>query len=197
VIRTIFSGFIVIATAACTVSSVEPLAVPLTYIADPQPDAARRTFSCPSVARIQVDDKRAEKTLGVRAYTSKPLKADVTAANDPALWAREGMQNFMARNGIKIAPDGPQLIVGLDTLRTSESMRRRSDYEARIVLAAELQSPRGRTCWEESAEGKGANFGYSGNIEDYQEMLNGALDAATLHILDSDGFKNALCHCAD
>ena len=41
------------------------------------------------------------------------------------------------------------------------------------------------------------NYGYAGSVQDYQETLNGALDAASMHLAESQGFRAALCHCAD
>lgn len=196
-IRTIFSGLIVLATAACAVSSVAPLAVPLVYKSSPNPDAILRTLSCAAVAHIQVDDKRSEKILGTRFHESKPLKADVTAADDPVPWVRSGMESFMVQTGFKLAPAGPNLVVHLETLRTSENIWHRSGYEARIALTAALQSPTGKTCWQDSLEGKSGNYGYSGSVENYQETLNGALDAATAHMLNSAAFTTALCHCTE
>ena len=98
---------------------------------------------------------------------------------------------------MKITPTAPTLSLGLDSLRTSENIWHRAGYEARIVFAATLRAPSGRICWQESVEGKGGNYGYAGSIVDYQETLNAALDAATLHMLNSSGLNDALCHCAD
>ncbi len=87
--------------------------------------------------------------------------------------------------------------MALNGIRTSENIWHRSGYEAKIARSARLRSPSGKTCWEGSAEGASNNYGYFGSIENYQETLNGALDAATLLVLDSPGFKDALCRCAD
>lgn len=195
--RIILSGLISLCAAACAVSAVEPLTIPLAYKPAPNPAAVPVALSCPSAVNIQVDDKRAEKLLGTRFHESKPLKADVSAGNDPAAWAREGVEHFMAQTGVKPGAGGPTLSLDLDALGTAETIWHRSGYEARIVFAAALQSPSGKTCWQESVEGKAGNYGYSGSIENYQETLNSALDAATLHMLNSAAFNSARCHCAD
>ncbi len=190
-------GLVVLGVGACAVSSVEPLSIPLSYKASPNPDAMLAGLKCPSLARIEVADQRTEKLLGTRIHESKPLKADVTAAGDPSVWAREGVTHFMAQDGIKLNSAGPTLVLEIDALRTSENIWHRSGYEARIVFDAALRSASGKTCWQESVEGKAGNYGYSGSIENYQETLNSALDEATLHMLNSARFSDALCHCAD
>jgi hypothetical protein len=48
-----------------------------------------------AVPRVEVEDWRSEKVLGIRFHESKPLKADVTAASDPAVWVRDGMQTYL------------------------------------------------------------------------------------------------------
>jgi hypothetical protein len=88
---------IIVCLAACAVSSVEPLTVPLVYKASPTPDAVLVAMNCPALARIDVTDRRTAPVLGTRFLENKPLKADVTAANDPVAWAREGVQHFMCR----------------------------------------------------------------------------------------------------
>jgi hypothetical protein len=194
--RTIFLVCMSVAVAACAVTAVQPLAVPLAYKPASNADTVLKTLSCASVAQVQVEDKRGEKILGTRFLENKPVKADVTAASDPAPWVRSGVESFMAQNGFKMAPAGAKLVIDLESLKTSENVWHRSGYEARILLGATLRSPSGKTCWQDSLEGKSGNYGYSGSIENYQETLNGALDAATLHMLESSSFTTALCRCA-
>jgi hypothetical protein len=195
--KTSLSLLFALAVAACAVSSVEPLSIPLIYTPSPKPEAVLAAVRCPAVARIQVADERADKRLGERVHESKPLRADVAAANDPAEWAREGVEEFMAHAGVALSPGGPVLMLKLEALRTAENIWHRSGYDARILFDAQLLAPSGRACWQESVEGHGGNYGYSGSIVDYQETLNSALDAATLRMLDSASFNAALCHCAD
>jgi hypothetical protein len=182
---------------ACAVSKVDPLAVPLAYKAGARAvPVAARTSSCPAISRVEVEDRRSDKVLGVRFHESKPLKADVTTTSDPAAWVHDGMQTFLSGKGMTPAPGGPKLLVELRALRTEENIWHRSGYGAKISLIARVQSPAGKTCMEQPVEGKGGNYGYSGSIENYQETLNSALDDATQHILDSPLFESALCQCA-
>jgi len=186
---------VVCLVTACAVSKVDPLAVPLAYKPDTKAMAAARTSSCSTVSRVEVEDRRTDKVLGVRFHESKPLKADVTAASEPATWVREGTEAFLSRNGIVFAPNGPKLLIELRALRTEENIWHRSGYAAKLSLMARLQAPSGKMCMEQPVAGKGGNYGYSGSIENYQETLNSALDDATQHLLDSPAFDTALCQC--
>jgi hypothetical protein len=132
--------------------------------------------------------------LGERILEGKPQKADVSTASDPASWVRNGIEDYLSRSGIKLA-QGPTLDIQLEGLRTSETVWHRAGYDARISMEAQLKTPSGKVCWQSSIAGKSGNYGYAGSIENYQETLNGALDDAASHIVD--GFKNALCQCAN
>lgn len=191
----VLSAFVVL--SACAVSRLDPLSVPLTYKPDPKNAGVLGGLSCSAISRLQVSDARVEKTLGIRTHESKPLRADVTAADDPAVWVRDGVQSFLAQNGASFQGSGPTLLVSLDSLHTVESVWHRAGYDARIALTAQLQSPAGRSCWKESVEGTAGNYGYAGSLQNYREALNWALDAASMHLGESQGFKAALCHCAD
>jgi hypothetical protein len=191
----VLSAFVVV--SACAVSRLDPLSIPLGYKADPKNAGLLGGLPCNAISRLQVSDARVERTLGVRTHESKPLKADVTAADDPTGWVRDGVQSFLAQNGVRFQGNGPTLLVSLDSLHTVESVWHRASYDARIALTAQLQSPAGKTCWKESVEGTGGNYGYAGSVQNYRETLDWALDAASMHLGESQGFKAALCHCAD
>jgi hypothetical protein len=152
-------------------------------------------FSCGGVSQVQVTDARTDKTLGVRTHESKPLKADVSAGGDAVAWVHDGVQTYLGQNGLDARASGPQLLVSLEKVCTSESIWHRSGYQAHVFLSAQLQGPAGKACWKGSAEGVGDNYGYAGSVVNYQETLNSALDAATLNLAESPGFGAALCHC--
>jgi len=183
--------------SACAVSSVQPLTVPLSYKASSKQTAFAGPYACNAIARVQATDARTDKALGMRVHESKPLKAEVSASGDAVSWVEDGVQRYLTKTGINVQGRGPTLHVTLDSLRTSESIWHRSSYEARIALSAHLQSPSGKTCWQDKFEATSGDYGYSGNIDTYQGTLNSALDAATLRLAESQGFQNALCHCGD
>jgi hypothetical protein len=188
---------VVLAVSGCVVSSVQPVTVPLVYRPSPRQLGFVDSFPCNAVARVQASDARSEQTLGTRTHESKPLKAEVSASGDAGSWVEDGVQKYLTQSGIHFQGGGPELILSLDSLRTSESILRRSSYEARIALSSRLQTSAGKSCWQGRIEGASGNYGYSGSIVDYQEALNGALTDALLRMAQSQGFRDALCHCAD
>ena len=185
-----------IAVAACAVSKVEPLSVPLVYKFNPKNAGILGTFPCAASAQIQVSDARGDNTLGVRTHESKPLKADVTAGSDPAVWVRDGVQGFLGQNGVTFQ-GGPTLLLSIDTLHTTETIWHRAGYDAEISMSGQLRSPSGKPCWQGTVAGKGGNYGYAGSVENYQATLNEALDNATLQMAQPQAFKEALCHCGN
>lgn len=184
-----------IAVAACAVSKVEPLSLPLVYKVTPKNAGALGSFPCAASAQIQVSDTRIDKTIGVRTHESKPLKADVTAGSDPAAWVGDGVQGFLGQNGVTFPGSGPRLVISIDALHTTESIWHRASYEAQVALTGQLWSPSGTPCWQGTGAGKAGNYGYAGSVENYQDTLNSALDAATLQMTEPQAFKDALCRC--
>lgn len=181
---------------ACAVSRVEPLSVPLNYTQNPNNAGVVGALSCNVLSQIKVSDARSSKTLGMRVHESKPLKAEVTASNDPTTWVQDGLQSVLTQNGVTFQGKGPKLEVTIDTLHTNESIWHRSSYEANIAMTSRLESPSGRVCWQEMTQGAGNNYGYSGSLQNYQQMLNSALDMATLNLAQLPGFREALCKCS-
>lgn len=192
--RTMIIVGLVALTSACAVSQVDPLSVPLAYKA-PEKPVFLHAAACGAFSSIKVADLREDKQLGIRFHETKPLKAEVTAANDPAGWVQDGMQRYLTSHGVAVAPRGPELLVDLHVLRTEEDIWHRASYDARVSVLARLQAPSGKVCAEESVEGKAGNYGYAGSTENYQETLNSALDDVSQHLLDDPQFATALCQC--
>ena len=195
--KTILIPVMSLALSACAVSRVDPLSIPLAYKTNPRSASVLGGLPCSTLSQVQVTDARAEKNLGTRVHESKPLKANVTAATDPAAWARDGMQTFLGQHGVNVQAGGPTLLVSITAMNTVESIWHRSSYDAHMSLTVQLQSPSGKICWKAAADGAAGNYGYSGSILNYQETLNDALDAATLHMAQSQEFKDAMCHCTN
>jgi len=187
---------ITLGISACVVSSVQPLSIPLVYKPNTKQLLGPGPFACSALSTVQVTDARTDKVLGERTHESKPLKAEVTAATDPATWAQVGIQSYLTQNGFQLG-SGPKLYVSITYLRTAESILRRASYEAKISLSGQLKSPSGKTCWQGQADGSSGDYGYAGSIQDYQDTLNGALDAATFQMVQPAPFKNALCQCGN
>jgi hypothetical protein len=197
VLRTALSVSACIVLAGCAVSRVDPLSVPLAYTQDAKNAGQIGALMCNAVSQLQVSDARTQKLLGIRTHESKPLKADVSASTDPAVWVQSGVQTFLTQNGVTFSGSGPRLLVSIDSINTTESIWHRSSYAAGIALTGRLQSPAGKVCWQTTSQGHGGNYGYSGSVVNYQETLNEALDDATRAMAIAPGFKEALCHCGD
>lgn len=107
------------------------------------------------------------------------------------------MQTYLTQDGVTVPGKGPKLLVSIDSLHTSESIWHRSSYDATIAITGRLEASSGKVCWKETTQGMSSNYGYSGSIENYQETLNSALDAATGNLARLQGFKIGLCTCSD
>jgi hypothetical protein len=178
----------------CAVTQVNPLTVPLLYKPDPKAPALTGALSCTTIGAIEVADGRATKVLGERMSESKPLKAEVTAAGDPAGWVKEGVTSYFSHVGVQVGGSGPQLSITLDQLHTTESILRRASYDAKVALTGELKSG-GKSCWRGTVQGTGSDYGYAGGISNYQIALDSALDAASQQMLSPQAFRDAMCHC--
>ena len=174
---------------------LDPISVPLAYKANLRNEGISGGLSCSAIAQIQGADDRVDKMLGVRTIEETELKADVTASGDPAVLVQSAVQDFLTVNGIRVGAGGPKLVVALNSVRTTENAWHRSTYSARVSLHGTLEAPSGKVCWQETAQGSANDYGYSGSIENYQETLNNAMDAASLNLAQSQAFKDALCHC--
>jgi Uncharacterized lipoprotein len=182
--------------SACAVDRIEPMNVPLKYTPNSKNAAVVGNLSCAAISQVQATDARADKTLGERVHESKPLTATVTTTSDVAAWVQDGVQTLLTQNGFRTG-SGPKLSIAVDSVRTKESVWHRSSYDAQVVLKAQLLSPAGNACWTETIQGRDGAYGYSGSVENYQQALNNALDAASLNLAQLGSFKEALCKCAN
>ena len=180
----------------CAVDRVEPLKIPLNYTADTRNAAVIGSLQCGAIGQLQVTDARTDKVLGERTHETKPLKAQVTTDSDVAQWARNGIQTVMSQNSVTLG-SGPTLQVSVDSLHTNETIWHRAGYDGRITMTAKVHNAAGKMCWTETIQGRGGNYGYAGNTLNYQETVNEALANATLSMLQSTTFKDALCQCAN
>jgi uncharacterized lipoprotein YajG len=182
--------------SACAVDRIDPMNVPLKYSSNPKDATVVGNLSCSAVSQVQVTDGRADKTLGERVHESKPLKAEVTTSSDVAAWVQDGVQTMLTQNGFRLG-SGPKLSITVDTVHTKESVWHRSSYDAQVAFKGQLLSPSGNSCWTETIQGRDGAYGYSGSVENYQQALNNALDAASLNLVQLGSFKEALCKCGN
>ena len=185
---------VLVLLSACAVDRINPMNVPLNYNPNPKNASVVGNLQCTAIAQIHVSDGRTDKTLGERVHESKPLKAEVTTSSDVAAWVQNGVQTVLTQNGFSIG-SGPKLDISIETVHTNESVWHRSSYDARVAFRSQLQGASGKACWNETIQGRDGAYGYSGSIENYQQALNNALDAASLNLAQLGSFKDALCSC--
>lgn len=185
-----------IALAGCAApKTVEPLSLPLAYKMMATPTEFPAVTECHSLAGIKVKDQRREPRIGVRVLEEHPDQtADVNAASDVVEWVRAGFEAGLSQSGLAVGGGSATLNLVIDDLRTNENVLHRSGYDSRISLLAEV-TRNGKTCWKGDLQGKASNYGYSGSVENYQEMLNHALDRAVIDLVDSSEFRRAACAC--
>jgi uncharacterized lipoprotein YajG len=186
-------ALLLIAAACSTPSTVQPLAVPLQYKTMAPPAEFPSLQSCSAVSRVVVTDARDNKDLGKRYVEGKSAAvAAVTTTSDVAAWVQSGAEAALKKSGVTIGnASAPELRISIDQIVTNENVLHRSGYDGRIALGGQLGS-----CWKQSVEGTAENYGYAGSAENYQEMLNHALDRAVLRMINDKDFKKGLCGCS-
>ncbi len=184
--------------AGCTAipTSLNPTAIPLQYRMVASPGEFPTLPTCAAISSIQVTDARLDKTIGKRYVETNPsITAPVTASSDVAAWVKAGAAAAAQRAGINQTAGGAVLRLSVRQIATSENVARRSGFEGRIVLSAELVRKGGGVCWQDRTEGTSENYGYSGAVDNYQETLNHALDRAMIRLLGDPGFQKSICSC--
>ena len=189
---------IVLVTAGCTVipTSLNPLSLSLSYKTMANAGEFPSMPPCAAISGIQVNDARTTPVIGKRYVETNPsITAPVSASSDVKAWVRSGTDASTQRVGITRKSSGPVLRLTVRQISTSENVARRSGYEARISISAELARKGGGTCWQDRVEGASENYGYSGTTDNYQETLNHALDRAMIRLLSDPGFQRSVCSC--
>jgi hypothetical protein len=189
---------LLIFVAGCTAipTSLNPTAIPLQYQMVASPGEFPNVPACAALSGVQVSDARLDKTIGKRYVETNPsITAPVTASSDVAEWVKAGASAAAQRVGISQKIGAPVLRLSVRQIITSENVARRSGYEGRIVLSAELVRRGGGVCWQDRTEGASENYGYSGATDNYQETLNHALDRAMIRLLGDPGFQKSICSC--
>jgi hypothetical protein len=182
---------------ACAVSRVDPMSVPLLYTPNSTHGGVIGALACNVLSQIQVSDARSDKTLGTRVHESMPLKAEVTSASDAATGVQNGCRAYSRRTALR-SKGAVRSSVSRSIHCTRTKVSGIDPVTMRASpLSATCRAPRGQVCWNETVQGSGGNYGYAGSIYNYQQTLNGALDAASVNLAQSPGFKDALCKCGN
>ncbi|MDQ3198354.1 MAG: hypothetical protein M3Q46_04065, partial [Verrucomicrobiota bacterium] len=172
--------------ASCTAipTSLGPVSVSLQYNQIASPGEFPTAPACASISSIQVVDSRLDPTIGKRYVETNPsVTAPLSTASDVAGWIKAGADNAAQRAGISQKAGGAVLRITLRQIAVNENVARRSGFEGRLLISAELLRKGGGVCWQDRIEGTSENYGYSGSNENYEETLNHALDRAMIRLL--------------
>ncbi len=184
--------------ASCTSipTTLGPVSVSLQYNQIANPGEFPTVPACASFSSIQVVDSRLDATIGKRYVETNPsITAPLSTASDVAGWMKAGAVNAAQRVGINQKAGGATLRITVRQIAVSENVARRSGFEGRLLISAELLRKGGGVCWQDRIEGTSENYGYSGSNENYEETLNHALDRAMIRLLSDPGFQRSICSC--
>lgn len=184
--------------AGCAAATVGPLTIGLQYRMTADPVEFPLLQACAAVSAVEASDARSNPHLGTRFLEKQPdATHPVTSSSDVAGWARVGVEDALRRARVEVGrPSAPVLRFAVEEVTTAETVFRRAEYDGRVVLRAELRRTSAEpACWQERVDGFAENYGYPGSHENYQETLNHALDRAVIRMLNSNGFKEAVCSC--
>src|SRR5436190_16238099 len=146
----VITMFFVVAGCTSIPTALNPIAVPLQYKTMANAGEFPNMPQCAAISGIQANDVRTTSTIGKRYVETNPsVTAPVSASSDVKGWIRSGAEASVQRVGIKQKATGPVLRLNVRQIVTSENVARRSGYEARIVITAELVRKGGGTCWQD------------------------------------------------
>ena len=170
--------------------------MPLYYQPVASPGEYPTMAACAALSSIQVKDSRLDRTIGKRYIETNPsVTAPLTTSSEVPVWVKTGAAGAAQRAGIKETASAPILRLTVRQIGVSENVARRSGFEGRIEISAELVRKGGATCWQDRFEGTSENYGYSGQNDNYQETLNHALDRAMIRLFNDPGFQKTICAC--
>lgn len=185
----------ILLAAGCAPSVLQPITVSPTYTVMVDPAEISVVQPCAGISALTVEDARTERTLGRRSLEEQPGESkEVSFRSDPTGWVRTGVEEIFRQAHLGTGQaDRPALRIKIEQILTDEIVYRRAEFDARVVLAAEvLPAGGGPACWSTRADGFAENYGYAGNLTNYQETLNHALDRAVLKLLETE-LPSKLC----
>jgi hypothetical protein len=104
------------------------------------------------------------------------------------------MQRALDRAAVNIDPSlDLRLTVRLTSLAIEEVAYINSEYGGRVAIDVELSQVGSPAAWTESVDGTAENYGRPGNLENYRETINHALDRATAKVVSNREFIEWLC----
>lgn len=191
--RLLVLAFVIVAAGCATVTDLQPVVVPLHYkmMAEPAEWPLFPLASCSAVSSITVTDLRDNDYIGKRYIEGTTATAGVMTSGNVSDWVREGAEAALRKAGVEVGKAGaPELRITVEQIVTNENVLHRAGYDGRIAVTGALGN-----CWKRSFEGVAENYGYAGKVENYQEMLNHALDRVVLRMVNDKDFQKGLCGC--
>jgi hypothetical protein len=112
---------------------------------------------CAAISKVMVEDARAAGPVGRRFLKVQPRVAQpVSLRGDAAAWARTGIEEIFRQARLATGGAGkPALRIKVEQIVTEETGYRRAEYDAPVILLAEVASasggpPAGPTGWTAS-----------------------------------------------
>jgi hypothetical protein len=114
---------------------------------------------------------------------------------DAGAYVRSGLEKALKAAGDAPAGKVPvNLAITITQIAVQEKVVHLADFTAQVGFDAALTRPASsEACWSSRVIGSGQNHGKAGNPQNYQEVLNQALDQASAQLLRAPGFADALC----
>lgn len=180
--------------AGCAPSTLQPLTVAPTHTMMVESAEVSVVQPCAAISELTVEDARPEGPIGKRFLEQQPgVSQPVSFQGDASEWARAGIEAVFQKAQVGRDASKPALRIKIEQIFTEETVYRRAEFDGRVVLSVEVvPAGGGAACWSTRVDGFAENYGYAGNLLNYQETLNHALDRAVLKLLASD-LQSKLC----
>lgn len=178
----------------CAPSTLQPLTVAPKHTMMVEAAEVSVVQPCAAISELTVEDARTEGPIGKRFLEQQPnVSQPVSFPRDASDWARTGIEAIFQKAQLGRDASKPALRIKVEQIFTEETVYRRAEFDGRVVLTAEVvPAGGGAACWSTRVEGFAENYGYAGNLLNYQETLNHALDRAALKLLASN-LQSKLC----
>jgi hypothetical protein len=193
-------AWMVLAAAACRVSSVGPITFAVNYLPDLGTSDIMTAESCVVLRDVTPSDQRSEKSIvGERTIQDRSGRADIMVGGDIEPWLRSSIDRALKTAAIRRETSAQHIVrIGLAVLSVNEVAYRNAEYEGRVVLDVELVKAGGgdKPLWSFRATGTASNYGRPGSERNYQETVNHALDRAVADAINHSELRERLCQAS-
>lgn len=177
----------------CSPSSLEPMTFPLSYRFMGSLADISTAPECARYDEIETFDGREDKrVVGIRYLEEGQRRHDVAMEGDVEDWLAGATEKVIREASIEQADDSNHTVsITLDRVTTDEAVYRQAEYDGKVVIRVAVTG--GGADWKSTKDGFSENYGRPGNISNYQETVNHALDRALIAMVNDQGFRDALC----